>query len=607
MKWPVGSINKALVMALVRGPVNVGHAPIHLAANTRNSGYSSMRATIFIASLLLLSACEGPAEPRVREGKGGRYYGGVFNANESDEIRGLFPLSLTQAASHRIAAQVYEGLVGLDQGDLSVRPALAESWAVDAAGTTYTFKLRAGVRFHDDACFPNGSGRALKAADVVHCFTALCTPDPMNQMFWLFQDRVLGANAHYGAGLRGERSEGVKGLEAVDDRTVRITLTEPWPGFLYVLAHQGCWIYPRELPAHHGAQVIWHPVGTGPFRLKHHRRGEALVLERNPHHWAMDEHGNELPFLDAVRYTFVKDKEKELEEFLKGNLSLVYELPIGRADVMAGNDGRYQVQDLPALSAQFYGFNARRKPFDDVRVRQAFSMALDRQALVNDVLEGLAVPAGHGVVPPGFSEYPYAVVPTLAHDPARARQLLAAAGHPGGQGLPTIFLQVNNNATYVRMAEAIQVMLERELGVRVVSSVLPVDQHFERIELGEAMFWREGWIADHPDPENFLALFHGRTVPADTTAPSYLNSTRYHNARFDSLFSRARVESDNITRLQLLAQAEAQLMEDAVVAPLYHERSVRLLQPWVRDLPINGLEYRDLRAVWFDPAVRRGR
>lgn len=565
-----------------------------------------MRPYLLLAFILIINACSTPEGTRERAGKGGRYYGGVFNANETEELRGLFPLSLVQAASHRIAAQIYEGLVRLDQDDLSIVPALASSWTVDATGQIYTFTIREGVRFHDDPCFAEGKGRVLEAQDIVDCFTAICTFDDQNQMFWLFQDRLQGANAHYAATSKGDRSSRVSGLEVLDEQTVRISLIAPWPGFLQVLAHQGCWIWPRELREHYGAEVAWHPVGTGPFRVRSLKRGEALIMDRYPHHWEVDEHGNRLPFLDAIRYTFVQDKLRELEEFEKGNLSLIYELPIDRTHVLESySDGRFQVQDIAGLTVQFYGFNSQGPPFDDPRVRKAFSMAIDRELLVDSVLNGLAVVASHGVVPPGFSGYPYDRIPKVRFDPDSARKLLVAAGYPGGNNLPTVFLQVNNNGFgYVRVAGVVQGMLEDNLGARVVTSVLPADQHFERVEQGKASFWREGWIADHPDPENFLALFHGRNVPADTSEPSYLNSTRYRNATYDSLFAKALRTSDEAERLGLLAAAERKLMEDAVVAPLYHERSIRLLQPWVMDMPINGMEYRDLRKAWFDPTLR---
>jgi ABC-type oligopeptide transport system substrate-binding subunit len=146
-------------------------------------------------------------------------------------------------------------------------------------------------------------------------------------------------------------------------------------------------------------------------------------------------------------------------------------------------------------------------------------------------------------------------------------------------------------------------MLEKVLGVSAVITVLPADQHFERVDRSQSQFWREGWVADHPDPENFLAMFYGRNAPADSTAPSYLNSTRYADEHFDAYFAKAQITADRTERMGLLAKAERQLMEDMVVIPLYHERTVRVLQPWVRDLPINGMDFIDLRGAWFDRSV----
>lgn len=558
---------------------------------------------------LLFAACSGPAsEPRQREGAGGRYYGGVFNANESEIIRSLFPLSLTQAAAHRIGTQIYEGLVRFDQQDLSIQPALAERWDVDPSGTMYTFHLRRDVRFHDDPCFKGGEGRALTADDVLYCLTAVCTSSEDNHMDWLLRDRVQGANGHYASTASGKPSDGVKGLVKVDDHTIRIHLNSAWPGLLQVLAHQGCWIYPAELPGHYGEEARWHPVGTGPFSVRQFQVGQALIMERNPHYWGEDEHGNRLPFLDAVRITFVADKEVELAEFQKKRLSILYELPLDRTELLQATDTepQYVVQSMPGLTVQFYGFNRAKAPFHDVRVRQAFSLAIDRRYLVDSVLNGLAVAAQRGVVAPGFQDYPYDTVPALRYAPAEARALLAEAGFPGGNGLPTVFLHVNNTGFgYVRVAGEVQNMLERELNAKVVTTVLPSDQHFGRVERGEAPLWREGWVVDHPDPENFLALFYGPNAPVDTSAPAYLNSTRYRDARFDGLYAAAQRTTDHASRMGLLAQAERRLMEDAVVIPLYHERNVRLVQPWVMDLPINGMEYRDLRAVWFDPQRRQ--
>ena len=202
---------------------------------------------------------------------------------------------------------------------------------------------------------------------------------------------------------------------------------------------------------------------------------------------------------------------------------------------------------------------------------------------------------------PGLIGYPYDEVQGLPYDPDRARALLEEAGFPGGNDFPNLTLQLShNNVAHVRVAAAVQEMLMRELNVRISTSMLPADQHFDRVERNKAEFWREGWLADFPDPENFLALFLGRNAAADTSEPSYLNTTRYRDPVYDSLFVAATMARDEQERMRLLAEADQHMLDDAVVLPLYHDRTVRLIQPWVRDLPLNAMEYRDLARVWFE-------
>lgn len=560
--------------------------------------------------LLILAACGHQERPRTGNVKGGRAYGGIFNWNETGPVRSIHPPGLTTAAGFRVGCLVYEGLVRFDPQDLTVRPCLAERWEVDPAGTSYTFHLRPDVRFHDDSLFSGGDGRVLTAEDVEHCFRRLCTADPENNMFWLFQDRVRGANAHFKATREGWDPGPVEGIRAMDERTLHIELIAPDPLFLQVLAHQGCWIYPRELEAARPATTM-RAIGTGPFVLRNIGSGGALVFERSPHYWGQDGLGNALPFLDGVRVTFNNDKAAELVSFLQGKLSVVVDPPLERPDVLsdtmdaATGRVRYRVQRIPGLSVQFYGFNTRARPFDQAAVRKAFAMAIDQRFLVDSVLKGSAIVAEHGIVPPGLKDYPQKEVPGLLYDPERARQLLAEAGFPGGKGFPPVRLQVNNDGFgYVRVAEAVQGMLERNLGIGLSISVLPIDQHYALVDEGRALLWRQGWVADYPDPENFLALFHGNNAVLDTAQASPLNTTRYHNARFDSLYQQARTTMDPARRLALLAAAERCMMEDAAVAPLYFDRTVRLLQPWVMDMPMNAMDLRDLSRVWFDPAKR---
>jgi len=558
---------------------------------------------------LLLAACGGGEPSLSVNAKGGRHYGGIFNWNETGTIRSIHPLGLTNTAGFRIGSLVYQGLLRFDPRDLSIQPCLAERWDVDSSGKVYTFHLRTDVRFHPDPLFPNGEGRALTASDVELCFRRLCTASPENHMFWLFQDRVRGAEEYYTATASGGAPAALEGVTVVDEHTLRIELVSPDPIFLQVLAHQGCWIYPTELMAADPSRTL-RAIGTGPFILRTTSEGGVMIFERSADHWARDEHGNALPFLDGVRVTFGNDKSAELEAFLKGHLSLVVDPPIERsADLQDSIDPgsgalRFHMQRTPGLSVQFYGFNAHMPPFDQLKVRRAIAMAIDQRFLVDSILQGSAVPAEHGIVPPGLMDRRGDLAPVLGYEPDSARRLLAEAGYPGGKGFPSVRLQVSNDGFgYVRVAEAVQEMLAQNLGIGLSISVLPSDQHYELVDGGKAQFWRQGWVADYPDPENFLALFYGRNAVLDPALPSVLNTTRYHDARFDSLYQAARSMRTPGERMRMLALAEARAMEDVTVAPLYFERIIRLLQPWVMDMPANAMDVRDLSTVWFDPAL----
>lgn len=565
-----------------------------------------MRAGVLSLLLLpLLPACSGgSSKPPVA----GTRSGGVFNLNETEALRSIFPLTLTQASAYRIMSQVYQGLVSFDPATLEIIPCLAERWEVDEGATRYTFHLRSGVRFHDDPAFPDGKGREVDADDVVRCFTAICTQGVGDQMIWLFQDRVVGANAHYVGSKGGANGVGaVEGIKKVDDRTVSITLTHPSPNFLQIIAHQGCWIWPQELLAGYGNALDAHAIGTGPFILHELHPGEAMVLERNPHYWRTDAEGHTLPYLDAVRITFSEDRNAEFDQFLKERVTALLELPVDRLRDLKDSvdprsaERRFIMRSTPSLTSQFYGFDAYHAPFKDVRVRKAIALAIDRRTLADSVLGGFATPALHGIVAPGLDGYPYELVPGVPFDPDSARELLALAGYPEGRGFPPLQLQVNTDGFgYVRVAEAVQAMLERELHVPVSVSVMPADKHYERIEMLQARFWREGWTADHPDPENFLALFYGKNAVLDTTLPASINNTRFNAREFDDLFINAAQTTDKSTRMRGLAEAERVAMEQMPVAPLYHEQAVFLMHPWVKDLHINAIEFLDLSAVWFD-------
>lgn len=235
-------------------------------------------------SAISLTSCGGDKNTHeTQEAKGGVFYGGVFRMNELEDFKNLYPLSIIDVISQRIANQVYEGMVKLSQTDLSVVPALAYRWEANADATVWTFHLRKGVRFHDDACFADGKGREMNATDIKYCFDKLCESSPNNTCYdYTFKDRVKGATEYFESTKAGKPiAGGVSGVKAVNDSTVEISLMYSFSGFLNIIAHPGCYVYPKEALEKYGIDMRTKCVGTGPFQVKTIKEGETVILEKS--------------------------------------------------------------------------------------------------------------------------------------------------------------------------------------------------------------------------------------------------------------------------------------------------------------------------------------
>ena len=565
----------------------------------------------FISIFILSCGSQKEREFKLRPAKGGKYYGGTFRYNEEEYFKSLYPLNITEVTAHRLLEQIYEGLVTFDDSTLAVIPALAERWTIDESKKIYTFYLRKGVFYHDDPCFPNGKGRELNAQDVKFCFDRLCYHNPAdNQGFWIFKDVVKGASEY--DSLTSKKiipTTGVSGVRVLNDSTVEVELEKPYAVFLARLALIFGKIYPREAFDKYGADMREHCVGTGPFYLKINQDNQISYLARNPNYWKKDEFGNQLPYLDAIRVSYIKEKKNELLEFKKGNSDLVYKFPLEMIEEIMDNKHnlkpeyqKFQLQFMPTMSLQYYGFQHQGKIFNNINVRKAFCYAYDREKLCEYTLKGSGFPAIYGVVPPGTGTYDSKQVKGFNFDPAKAQTYLAKAGFPKGKGFPKLTLELNSGGSRnSQVAEAIKKMIEETLGIEIELLMVPWAQHTETVETAKTDFYRLGWIADYPDAENFLNLFHSKYVPDDINQKTYINSFRYKNKAFDMLFDNAIATVDEKERNILYAKADQQVIEDAVVLPNYYDIDFRLLQPYVRDCPQNAMEQRDFSEVYFVP------
>lgn len=548
------------------------------------------------------------------EGKGGVYLGGVMRMNEVETFKSLNPISVNEVVSYHIGTQLFEGLVKFDQNDLSVKPAVARAWETNANQTEWTFHIRNGVKFIDDPCFEGGKGRTVTAADFKYCYDKLCSADPNNAQFDVtFKDRVVGANETY-ASTKAGKALPVSGVKVVNDSTLVINLVTPYAGFLNILAMPGCWVYPKEAVDKYGADLRIHPVGTGPFFLETAKEGEVLILKKNQNYYGVDKNGNRLPYLDGLKYTFIREKKAEILEFKSGNLDMVYRLPVevfheimGDLENAKSRKTDFQVLNSTAFSTFYFGFMNSHKLFDNKDLRLAFNYAIDRKKIADFTIQGEGDAAIYGIVPyvEAFEKdgYNYKNLKGFTLDVAKAKEHLAKAGYPDGKGFPKLTLQINSGGgdRNILIAEVVQKMLKENLNIDIDINTVPFAEHLDNIVSGKVDFYRTSWVADYPDPESFLTLFYGKHIPADPNEKSYVNQTRFKNARFDSLFEASFVEPDVAKRFGMLSQAEQILLDEAPFMPIFYDENFRLEQLNVKNFPENAMNYMDLTEVYLVP------
>ena len=576
---------------------------------------------LFISVLLFAGACtSSPHESgketdnsNRREGAGGRYYGGIFRTNESEYIKNLFPPSITDVYSYRVASQVYEGLFRFNDQDLTVTNGLAESYTLDSTATVYTIQLRDDVFFHDDPCFPNGKGRKLTASDVAFCFTQLCTNTVLNQNFSVFSGLLKGADSYYKATATNKQPIfGVEGIEVLDPLTIRLTLTKPNSVFLVNLARPACFIYPPEALEKYGADMRIKAVGTNAFEMGNVEENISIALPRNPNYWRKDHYGNQLPFLDAINVQFINSKKAELYEFKKGNLDMIYRLPTEHIlEIMeqnltgSGEFTRYLLQREPEMVTQFLTFNtSNRKLFNNHFLRKAISFAIDRDKILTFVLnnEGFA-PGHHGITPPVFTDYNTSEIPGYKLNVDSARYYLSKAGYPNGKGFPKVELMLNAEGDRnTNVAVEIQKQLNDHLNIDIEISTYPFSQLLEKAYQGNFDLMRSAWYADYPSPENFLWVFYSGNNDPYTREQAYPNIARYSNVKFNRLYEQALKARSIKEANTFFIEAEKVLMEDAPIIVLWYDEGFRLLQSYVKNFPNNPMQYRDLSKVYFQQA-----
>ncbi len=565
--------------------------------------------TIAFSVITLLTGCNSNTSKEENEktvsaeelikAEGGKYYGGILKVNSLDTYSSLFPASIADIYSAHIDGQIYEGLLRFNQATLEIEPSLAETYEVDAQNKVYTFKLREGVFFHDDECFEGGKGREVTADDFKYLFEYLCSNDEKNHSQYLVIDYIKGGR-DYAEG----KTESVSGIKAIDKYTFQIELVEPFASYTNILALTQTAVFPKEALEKYGDNMANKAIGTGPYILTTNQQ-DKMVLTKNKNYWRKDEFGNQLPFIAEINISFEKNKTKELEMFNNGDLDFVWGVPVDEIpnimgtldEAIEGKNREFVLQSINSLQTQYYGFLLTDPIFSNKKVRQAFNYAIDRDTIVNFVLQGEGEPAHHGIIPP-MKGYPQKTVKGYDYNPELARKLFAEAGYPNGKGFPTIKLSYNKVGDVNELiAKAIQQQLHDVIGVNIEFMELTTSEINEKRENGEINFWRYGWIADYPDPSNFIEQFHSKYIIEGKQ--SSINHNRYSNPEFDKYIDMAMSETNEEKRMKFYAKAESILIDDAAVIPIYYADEIRLVSPLLKNFPINEIEYRDYSVCYF--------
>ena len=561
----------------------------------RWAGYLGIIAAL--AAILALAACGGDSGPATTEpatvptetpatqedtatGDGDGASGEGAAAAGTAKLVQLFvdpptfdPHLTTDATSARIIVEVFGGLVTIDP-DLNIVADLAESWDISNDGRVYTFRLHPDAKFHD--------GRAVTANDVQWSLERVTNPLLESPVV----DQYLGDIVGVKEKLAGD-AQTISGVKVIDDRTIEITIDDAKSYFLAKLTYPTAFVLDKNNVEANPRQWFREPNGTGPFRLTEYSVGETLKLGRNEH------------------YHLGPPKLDEVEFILSGGTSmLMYEndeihvAGVGLADLDRLNDPSNELfpelKTAPAsFSVHYIGLNVNEPPLDDAKVRQALNFAIDKQEIATIVLGDLVAPAD-GILPPKFPGYDESVR-GYEYDPERARQLLEESKYGDDlENIPPITITTPGSfgANVSLDMEVVLQMWERNLGITAEFQQTEFATFLKDLHKGRFQMFDIGWIADYPDPENFLdILFHSE---------SNNNHTHYSNPDVDALLMKARVEADTTARYALYNQAEQMILDDAPWVPLWFGGESRLLiKPNVHDYLLTPLIIPRYRYVYL--------
>ena len=351
----------------------------------------------------------------------------------------------------------------------------------------------------------------------------------------------------------------------------------------------------------YGKEFRNHPVGTGPFQFKYWKEGEVMAFLKNEHYFEK-ENNQALPYLDAIKISFISDKQTAFLAFLKNDLDFFSGIDGSyRNDVLYKNGelkdkykSRFTLKKAPYLNTEYLGMLVdstlpivKNSPLKDKRVRQAINYAIDRRKMIRYLQNNIGIPGHAGFLPEGMPGYDKNKVIGYSYQPEKAKKLLAEAGYPEGKNMPEITL--NTTSTYRDLIEFVQSELQN-VGIRAKVEVHQGSSLRELISKNNVNFFRGSWIADYPDGENYLAVFYSKNF-----VPNGPNYTHFYKPEFDKLFEASFYVANDSIRFQMYQEMERMVLEEAPMVILFYDQSVRLIPKNISGIPGNPLKILDLK------------
>ncbi|MGH7844319.1 MAG: peptide ABC transporter substrate-binding protein [Candidatus Binatia bacterium] len=509
--------------------------------------------------LLILASCK--SAPQAGDDR-------IFRVNLGTEPPSLDWSLATDHVSFNVIANLMVGLTEFDR-NLKPAPVVAKSWEIHDGGKRIVFHLRDDVLWSD--------GAKVRAVDFEYSWKRLLNPKTASEYAYILFD-IVNAEAYNRGKIIDDSLVGVK---AQDDFTLEVRLRNPVSYFLPLTTFEVTYPQRKDIIEKFGSQ--WTEPGNivtnGPFILSSWRHDNKIELAPNARFFL------DKPAIEKVEIFMIKEKTTALSMYEQGQLDFIdnHSIPAFEKPRLAKMPG---YKAVPQLRGYYYGFVTDRKPFDDVRVRKAFSMAVDR-GVFPKILHGGEQPASCWI-PPGMLAHNPKI--GLTFNPPEARRLLREAGYPDGKGFPQITLAYNGDQEdHKIVAEAVQGMWKKNLGILVRLDSQEWKVYLKKLITDPPHVFRLGWGADYPDPDNFMKVF---------TALSGNNNTRWKNARYDRILDSAATEPNPGRRAKLYDEAQRILCEtDLPIIPLYTERETTVLNPRFTGLEYNSMSRLLLRRV----------